>query len=84
VKAQRPAQSTAPGAHTHTPALQDLPPLHAAPQAPQFSESIPRLTQRPPQLTVPDGHPQVPPEHTSPEAQACPQLPQFSASLFRS
>jgi len=59
--------------------LQDLPPAHVVPQAPQLELLVCRLTQAPPQFDVPAAQLAVhtPLLHTSMPMQACPQVPQL-------
>ncbi len=67
------------------PALQDLPPLHDVPQAPQLVESVSRSAQTPLHRSSPTMHEpwHLPLLHSSLLAQAVPQLPQSAVLVAR-
>lgn len=72
-----------PDGHTHAPVTHRAPPVHAAPQVPQFAASVWRFTHAPLQFVVPV--PQVeahaPLVHTLNAPHAVPQVPQFALSV---
>jgi hypothetical protein len=83
---QKPEHVVVPGGQVQAPPVQNAPPVHALPHAPQFGELVSRLTQAAahavsagPQLDW-----QLPSLHTAPLGQAVAHAPQFCGSEPRS
>jgi len=81
-----PEHSMVGAVHTHAPATQVLPPLHASPHPPQLALSLCVSTQLPAQSVVAPGqlaiHADAP--HTWPVAHIIMHAPQLSGSSVRS